>query len=296
MKISTQFSILAIFILLIFNCGFTSANIFLVFDHTEPTIIAKRYRPEVELRASASGQFSVLELQNILNEIPVAAHNIWIVDLRLESHGFINGFPVSWVIDRNGVNIGKTPYQISKEEQVLINSIRLQKNVIVFEQLKFDDGSIAAQNPSFLKPDDVYTEKEIVESFYANYARFYVLDHNRPSDAEVDRFIYFVQEKVKQEDWIHFHCRGGGGRSSTFITMYDIMLNAKNTSFAEILRRQYLMGNVQLDVLPISRAKFWKRSLAKERFDFLLRFYSYATDTSGFGHCAWSEWQKMHSN
>ena len=47
-----------------------------------------------ELHASASGQFS----ENGFNKIKekVSAENIFVVDLREESHGFINGMAISW--------------------------------------------------------------------------------------------------------------------------------------------------------------------------------------------------------
>src|SRR5258708_7019779 len=58
-----------------------------------------------ELNASASGQFSQQGLEKILELIP--SNHILLLDLREESHGFINGIAVSWYSEKDWGNRGK---------------------------------------------------------------------------------------------------------------------------------------------------------------------------------------------
>ena len=45
---------------------------------------------------SGSAQFSVDQFRALVPELRKQAENLWIVDCRLETHGFINGIAVSW--------------------------------------------------------------------------------------------------------------------------------------------------------------------------------------------------------
>lgn len=266
---------------------------FLVFDSTEEVQIAKRFRSCPDLHASASGQFSADELPRILRSIPDPNQNIWIVDLRQESHGFIDGLPVSWVTDRNAANADKSAAEISREERALLSEISRQTTVLVHELKKLTDGKIDIEEPTLMIPEDIETEQQLVASFNAKYARIYALDHNKPSDEEVDNFIYFVKYKVKANDWLHFHCRGGGGRASTFITMYDMIRNGKTLTFNEIMQRQAKIGSIKFDAMPTKVNKIWKKGIAKERYLFLCEFYEYVIDPNGYAVRNWSEWHKF---
>lgn len=273
-------------------------NLLLVFDRRETAAEftqenARQYREFSELRASASGQFTADELPKILSAIPTTKQNIWIVDLRQESHGFIDGLPVSWVSDRNAANIDKNAFEIAREEKALLYNIGQQTTVTVHELKKLADGKVASDTSYLMIPDDVETEQELVHALGAKYARIYVLDHNKPSDEEVDRFIYFIKYKVKHGDWLHFHCRGGRGRSSTFLTMYDMIRNAPRLTFTEVMQRQAKIGSIQLDVMPSTINKIWKKDGAHERYLFLCEFYEYVVDPNGFAVRNWSSWRNF---
>ncbi|HSX19833.1 MAG TPA: protein tyrosine phosphatase [Gammaproteobacteria bacterium] len=271
-------------------------ELFLVFDRADTEAkIAKKYRSCPDLRASASGQFSADELANILRVIPAERQDIWILDLRQESHGFIDGLPVSWVTDRNIANLGKNALQIEQTEKKLLQDVAQQKTVTVYALKKLAGGKVAAEEPMVLVPESVETEQQLVAAFNAKYARIYALDHNKPDDVEVDNFINFVKNKVKTNDWLHFHCRGGGGRSSTFIAMYDMLRNAQDITFIEIMQRQAQMGNIKLSEMPTTLNKIWKADAAQERYAFLCKFYAYVLDPEGFQTQNWSAWQKLQA-
>jgi len=54
------------------------------------------------LPASGSGQFSLIGLNKLKERI--GRYDIIVVDLRDESHGFLNGLPVSWFQGENQIN------------------------------------------------------------------------------------------------------------------------------------------------------------------------------------------------
>jgi hypothetical protein len=268
----------------------------LVFDRTDSGwIVTKKFRANYGLNASASGQFSAQELEQLFEAIPVAKKNVWIIDLRQESHGFINGVPKSWYTYRNTANFDKSAAQILRLEKNLLAQFRKQPEVQVYELKKSSDGAALGENPSTFHTMLVQSEQQLVQTKGAQYKRFYVLDHHKPSDITVDQFISFIKDQVQADDWVHFHCRGGKGRSSTFIAMYDMILNAHNTKFDDIIKRQVEMGNIRLDLTSINAEKLWKLDASTDRYKFLKQFYTYVVDPVGYAKHSWSAWQKQHA-
>jgi hypothetical protein len=49
-----------------------------------------------------------------------------------------------------------------------------------------------------------------------------VTDHCAPSHEALSKLMSFVSG-VRPNDWVHFHCHGGDGRTSTFLALYDII-------------------------------------------------------------------------
>lgn len=266
----------------------------LVFDSFETdSKTAKKLRIIEKMSSSASGQFTAKELQNLLARLPAAKEDVWIIDLRQESHAFINGIPVSWYKRQNTGNINKTAEQISIEEQKLVQDLSSQTSIQVYTIKKLPAGEFVGDKPETIIPHNVQTENQLVTDLGANYQRFYVLDHNRPDDQEVDTYVEFIKSKVNNIAWLHFHCRGGKGRSSTFMAMYDMIRHAQHTSFDDIIKRQADMGNIKLDAMPTKAEKLWKTDTLKERYDFLKTFYSYVTDPNGYAVRDWSSWLKL---
>ena len=74
------------------------------------------------LTISGSAQFSENQLKALLSHIP-APFPIYIIDLRQESHGFLNGNAVSWYIPRNWINIGKKLDEIEYAENQKLQNL-----------------------------------------------------------------------------------------------------------------------------------------------------------------------------
>ncbi len=242
------------------------------------------------LQAAASAQFSKTTLENALKKIDGP---VWIVDLRQESHGFVDGMPISWYSKGNQSNAGESDDNLVRQEQMLINDVRRQGSILVSQILKKKEGVITKSRPIDIKVKNAQIEASLVTNLNLGYIRLGVLDHNRPSDATVDHFLEFTKT-LPEEAWLYFHCRGGRGRSTTFMVMYDMIKNAKKVSLEDIVKRHALLGGSDLFNLKTDDDEVWKQPFIDERKAFITKFYNYAKDSRGYGKKTWTEWSNKH--
>ncbi len=219
------------------------------------------------LRASGSSEFSKRGLTEIKRKIP--ASRIIVVDLREESHGFINDRPVSWKNEHNNANKGKTLDEILNDEKA-----RLQ-------EAKRSDSSVKT----------ACTEEELCHTMGVGYLRLPVTDLSGPDPSVVDRFISTVRS-LPPDAWLHFHCKAGAGRTTTFMTLYDMMRNARKTSCEDIIMRQFLIGGVDLSGRE-AKGDAWYDVLARERDAFVKEFYWYCKNNDDGYKEFWSAWKKQ---
>lgn len=236
-----------------------------------------------KIKFIASGQFSEQSIENVLKQYQ---NEIWVIDLRRESHGFIDGRPISWYAPRNQANTGLTFNQIETLEYNLLHS--LKKVITVNEINKKKNGILVEVKTQTFDVNRIETERELVNSLGLHYIRLPVADHHRPNDTIVDDFIKIVRN-LPVDTTMYFHCRAGKGRTTTFVVLWDMLLNAKILSFDEIIERQYLLGGAYLDKASYNPEKAWKAEWAKERWAFLTTFYRYAQEAD-FREVTWSDW------
>ena len=238
-----------------------------------------------ELWISASGQpsehaLSILR-EKILEREPDA--KIIIVDLRQESHGFVNSTPVSWWIKNNAANAGKTTADVLKTEENLLKNLRGVETT--FEPLGNADKK--RLKSVTITPHFVKTEREVCESLGLGYERFAAADMQFPAPELVDEFITFVA-MLPEKSWLHFHCQAGHGRTTTFMVMYEIMKNP-DVSLEEICKRQYLLGGSNLLLEP--EGNVFYATAARDRAKKIRLFYEFVQGTRAekIG-LQWSEW------
>ena len=246
-----------------------------------------------DLNMSGSAQFSAAALPYILQQ---AKGTVYIIDLRQEPHGFINGKAFTKFSYRNQININKNSDQITQEETQLLSELALAKHVTLHKIKKIGGGHFETINNIAVKVAKVEAEQELVKQAAANYVRLHVLDRHKPCDAQVDEFIALVRALPK-DAWLHFHCRAGKGRTTTFMVMYDMIHNAKQVSFNDILARHIKLGGSLLDAIPATKESAWTKQSAIERYEFIRKFYDYVVAKDGYGTKTWSEWVKeIHSS
>lgn len=110
-----------------------------------------------------------------------------------------------------------------------------------------------------------------------SYLRLHVTDHRAPGARVVDQFVRFVSA-LPQGAHLHFHCRGGKGRTATFLALFDMLANARRVSFDAIVTRQAALSAYDLRRLPEEGSP--KRPHLLERWRFLARFYASARATA----------------
>lgn len=225
------------------------------------------------LRLSGSAQFSQREFSAILKHVSNAGP-LYDIDLRQEFHGFLNGLAISWFISRDWINRGKSSREIAEQETKLLQSLLGQKSVVVsIVQLKSSGGGILEAKKLPMEVKTVQDEQAVMQSSGVNYQRLYVTDHMAPEPDEVERFLQ-VYRSLPSHAWLHIHCAGGDGRTTTFMAMVDMLHNAKDVAFDDILARQYCLGGS--DLAHLGDPQDWKTPLAKQRLEFLKAFYDKA--------------------
>ena len=236
-----------------------------------------------QLQISGSGQFSEKSLRAMINLLPIPPEKLVVLDLRQESHGFINGNPVSWTDGlHNYANMKKTQFEIESDEYQRLR-LAAQAKQIMINPLK---------NPAKLLVDTVKTEKHVVENYGATYIRLPVTDHNRPTNKVIDQFIELVNN-LPPDRWLHMHCKAGKGRTTTFLTLFDIMQNARRVSLKDILARQHLIGGI--DLTEVKKNNVERSRAAIERLQFIQVFYLYCREVPNF-QVSWSDWvEKQHT-
>lgn len=242
-----------------------------------------------DLKMSGSSQFSELSMKMILKKLNYNGPIID-VDLRGESHGFINGIAVSWYGYRNWTNRKSSIDAIKQDENSHLDALKDLKEITITKILSHtSDGGINEKKRIQTQIRDVTSEEEITKRLGIGYQRFYITDHARPSDDDIDAFIVFVKQLPK-DTWLHFHCQGGVGRTTTFMCLYDMMHNAKNVSFEDIVQRQTLIGGRNL--LRLSQPDNWKFPDSEARANFIKDFYEYAKENSDSFKTSWSQYKK----
>lgn len=238
--------------------------------------LPKNFRIDTHLNASASGQFSTKSLETMLKAFP-KDKSILVVDLRQESHGFANGAAISWrKPPKNWANIDKTLPEIIQDEKTRLKQLESHRFSLIYH--------FGLPFPIYVR--STQTEEELTESFYLNYLRIPVADHRRPADADVDHFILSVRG-LPSNAFVAFHCAAGKGRSTIFICMYDMIRNAKKTSYEAILERQYKSGGV--DYLAVKANAAWKQSDFRKKQELLKNFYQYCRESDPLT-VLWTEW------
>lgn len=235
-----------------------------------------------KLPLSGSGQFCSKELKTLMKKLP--KKKIIVLDLRQESHGFLNGEAISWHADKNWANKQLTDAEVEKDQRRKLRALTEQDFTTTYEK---------KSNKALVIPvTSVSDEKTLVESLGAKYKRFFVTDHVRPNDATVDQFVMLIRTLPK-DYWIHLHCKAGKGRTTTFLAIADMIHNSKKMSCDKILERQHSLGGSALMKSP-GRSS-WKYSLHKERLALLKNFYQYCQEVPDFS-IKWSNWVLLHPN
>lgn len=237
------------------------------------------------LRCSGSAQPSVAAFADLRRRLAVRDEDLLVVDLRKESHGFVNGAAISWYAETNWGTAA-----LSDDDALAVERLRLR---MVAEASTVRIGSVDAvkhDRPSTLlewQPRDVLQEQEAFGLADAHHVRLPVVDHCGPSDHVLDRFIELVRGRSATAH-LHLHCRGGKGRTATFLAVLDMLHHAAHLPLGTILARQARFCGYDLakEADPESR----KAPFIRARFDLLQRFHAYVRANPLASGARWTDW------
>ena len=238
------------------------------------------------LRISGSAQCTAAGFASLYTKLSAAAAApgapIYDVDLRQESHGFADGLPVSWHKNNNLANEGKTPEEVALDEKERLAGLAGETTTFG-PKGKTDKSRFEAVT---FTPENVQTEKDVVEATGFRYVRFYVTDRTQPDTETIEAFLDFV-ESLPGDAWLHFHCRAGRGRTTTFMAMYDMIRNPEIPA-EDIIERQYLIGGADLTAMKEDE---WKNERIVQRLEMLKLFSEYVRARhAGETTLRWGEW------
>lgn len=257
-----------------------------VLDRSNLHELPRYFRKMTELKISGGGQYSHAGFASILRYLDVK--QLVVIDLRQESHGFLNGQAVSWYGVHNANNSKKSKDQIERDQAKLLAEVAKKKQMMVDRVgQKSEEGRIKKLKPILVAVKSVQSESDWLKEQGQLYFRLYVQDFHAPKASEVDRFIE-IFKTLPKEQWIYFHCRAGIGRTTVFMALYDMLLNAKLDSFDEIMDRQVAMGGK--DLRKLIHHSHFKHQWHKERLNFLNDFYQYARDNQDGFETSFSAW------
>lgn len=228
-----------------------------------------------KLNISGSQQFSEFNLPLLVKAIGTSMP-ITVIDLRQESHGFINGLAVSWANQKNNANEGLSREQVLADEASKLKGIKLNEPMSFYNKPNL-----------IIVPIKVQDENELTKSNSLSYSRITVRDGGIPSDEMVDYFVGLVKSAY-ENSWLHFHCKAGVGRTTEFMIMYDMIKNSKGASADDIINRQLALAKFN-----DSNINSFKN---KERMDFLNKFYEYSKSNGDSFNTKWSEWKKTSAD
>ena len=244
----------------------------LVFDTKYEGVKPINYRKNDRLHMSGSASFSPRALKDIAKSAKKSKIPFYVFDLRQESHGYINDKPVTWQSEHDWANADLMHDEVIQRERRLLGDLRVGEQI---------DGT-------YIK--SIETEESVVRSAGHQYVRLTVTDHLRPTDSETDRFIQAVRE-LPEKNWVHFHCRAGKGRTTTFMVMYDMLANAQTDSFDDIINRNAKLSE-DYDVMAEVPESDFRHIYQKDRAEFVRAFYDYAKAHPHGKDKVWSQWSR----
>lgn len=210
-----------------------------------------------ELHAAGGPALPLAEVKKRLGNLN---GQLIIVDGRRSRHGYINGIPTTYF----GYLQEAPPWK-------------------AYLWRLFYTGTFQPQPEKVVPP---FTE---ARNHGFGYANFEIGSKYTSSDAAVEGFVNFF-DGLPKDALVYFHCHHGKGRTSMMLVMWDIMANAPKVSLKDIVKRQYLLGSVNLfDTAAWAKGTYSTKKL-EERKKFIVNFYAFISQRKAGGIQNWSEW------
>lgn len=241
---------------------------------------------------SASRQFSLPALAELIHERSAEWGALRVVDLREEPHFMMNNDSITYY---NGANNDAfrnlSLEQINEESMNLIEQVKKAGSILVKsgrakkKNRETKEVVIEFAKEEMIKIEDLITEEDAVLELKAHYTLLPFTDHDSQDVAKkVDEIINTIFSAIDNGDqWIHFHCHEGKGRAAFAMLIGMFIMQAKSHSLEE------LQGAFEIKELKNEKKKYGKFS------DFFNSFYQYCKECEPRKN-SWQEWAKNHAD
>lgn len=235
------------------------------------------FRMDSALNMSGSGQFSEQGLNDVLKLLP--SEQVAIIDLREESHGFVNGIPFSWHILREERS-ERSAEEVAEDEEEKLQCLLKKGKAKAYELTRVGNGKNYTEDFKIkLKVREAIPERELAAKKNLPYLRIPAKDWGPMDNQHVDHFLSFIQG-LPEGTWLHIHCFQGQLRTRLYMTLYAIFRQAKVLPFDEILAQQNALAGWAYSL---------DKPLHKNWVDFFAHFYLYCQE--GSFQKKWSDWR-----
>ncbi len=249
------------------------------------------YVPNIEgldtMNISASAQYGEAQFDLLADTIEEAAggREIYIFDLRRESHALLNGIAFSQYALHNWSNAGMDAEEVEAAETDLFGSM-VGSTVAAYPKEDDAPGTMTEYSVT-----EFMTERELVEGRGFRYIRIPVTDHSWPEAEQVDEFVSFVKSIDTEQVWLHFHCHAGKGRTVLYMLIYDKMKNP-GVPMEDFIVRQTLMGGTY--PLYTEDSDSYKAPAYREKARMIRLFFRYVDENIETNYrVPWSEWLRQ---
>jgi hypothetical protein len=185
-------------------------------------------------RASGSRQMDAGQLTQALKSVVngIEPRDLFLVDLREESHGFLDGTAVSWYADNDFGNVGMAKTHIERDEHARLEVLEGETaQIFALNDDHSDNRGQQRMMPvsyETFTPVTPATERALFDNVRigectVHYWRIPVTDHCAPSNLALTEFGKLAASCDAGSSWVHFHCHGGDGRTTTFLALYDMV-------------------------------------------------------------------------
>lgn len=247
---------------------------FIILDSKKNYKLPARFRTIENLNISGSAEFRPSQIDNI--KAAINAPKITVVDLRQESHGFLNDNPISYYSFFQIINNNLNSSEAEKAEEIALSELPSNKNIPIFR--------VTGEYLESIKASVILNEKSLCNNYGLGYKRLAVRDNWIPTPETVDDFISFIKN-LNNDVHILFHCDAGDGRTTMFMSMYQMVKNTSNLSLSTILNDQITAGGIVLtDNIPRATflEYFYNYTLENKNSNFVTSYSNWLKNTKGY--------------
>lgn len=254
------------------------------------------------MKASGSSQYSEVALALLMKKLASQTRHVAICDLRHDDHLFVDGKNVSGFQTKGALLSARTPEDIIQSVNALRDSLRTKKGIKVRAiDTKYPKDNYDKRFSLRTTPHTVETPQDLVTRLGGDYLLIGSKRFADVADDDLDRVLEYVKT-MPEDTWIHFHCRKGKSRTTFFMALYDLLRNADKVSMEDVVRRQHLIGGINLfDVTP--KDPTWpQEKLAKRGWIITLaRFHTFAqkyiqAKANEQPLPTWKAWSESHAD